>query len=58
MIIKIGPGLVVPDPIHIAMDIGVAAVMTPIEATPGHFTDSHDMMFLMPQKHKLIPLPP
>ena len=42
MIIKIGPGLVVPDPIHITMDIGVAAIMTPIEATPGHFTDLHD----------------
>ena len=42
MIIKTGPGLVVPDPIHITMDIGVAAVMTPIEATPGHFTDPHD----------------
>ena len=39
MIIKIGPGLVVPDPIHIPMDIGVAAIMTPIGATPGHSTD-------------------
>ena len=42
MIIKIGPGLVVPDPIPIAMDIGVAAIMTPVEAAPGHFTDPHD----------------
>ena len=38
-IIKIGPGLVVPNPAHITMDIGVAAVMTPIGATPGHSTD-------------------
>ena len=42
MIIKIGPGLVILNPIHITMDIGVAAIMTPIEATPGHFTDPHD----------------
>ena len=41
MIIKIGPGLVIPDPAHITMDIGVAAIMTPIEATPGHPTDIH-----------------
>ena len=39
MITKIGTGLVIPDPAHITMDIGVAAVMTPIEATPGHSTD-------------------
>ena len=44
MIIKIGPGLVVPNPAHITMDIGVAAVMTPIEATPGHPTDLHDVV--------------
>ena len=24
------------------MDIGVTAIMTPVEATPGHFTDPHD----------------
>ena len=39
VITKIGTGLVVPDPTHITMDIGVAAVMTPIGATPGHSTD-------------------
>ena len=39
MITKIGPGLVIPDPTHITMDIGVAAIMTPIGVTPGHFTD-------------------
>ena len=39
VITKIGPGLVVPDPTHITMDIGVAAIMTPIGATPGHSTD-------------------
>ena len=38
-IIKIGPGLVIPNPTHITMDIGVAAIMTPIGATPGHSTD-------------------
>ena len=36
MITKIGIGSVVPDPTHITMDIGVAAVVTPIGATPGH----------------------
>ena len=39
MITKIGTGSVVPDPTHITMDIGVAAIMTPIGATPGHSTD-------------------
>ena len=39
VITKIGPGLVLPNPAHITMDIGVAAVMTPIGATPGHSTD-------------------
>ena len=45
MIIKIGPSLVIPDPTHIAMDIGVAAVMTPIEAAPGHPTNLHNVVF-------------
>ena len=44
MIIKIGPGLVIPDPAHITMDIGVAAIMTPIEAAPGYPTDLHDVV--------------
>ena len=39
MITKIGTGSVVPDPTHITMDIGVAAIMTPVGATPGHSTD-------------------
>ena len=44
MIIKIGPGLVIPDPAHITIDIGAAAIMTPIEATPGHPTDLHNIV--------------
>ena len=39
VITKIGPGLVIPNPTHIPMDIGVAAIMTPIGAIPGHPTD-------------------
>ena len=39
MITKIGPGLVIPNPTHITMDIGVAAIMTPIGTAPGHSTD-------------------
>ena len=39
MITRIDPGLVIPDPAHITMDIGVAAIMTPIRASPGHSTD-------------------
>ena len=39
VITKIGTGSVVPNPTHITMDIGVAAIMTPIGATPGHSTD-------------------
>ena len=44
VITKIGPGVVIPDPAHITMDIGVAAVMTPIGATPGHSTDLPDVV--------------
>ena len=44
MIIKIGPGLVIPDPTHITMDIGAVAIMTPVEATPGHPTDLHNVV--------------
>ena len=43
-IIKIGPGLVTPNPAHITMDVGVAAVMTPIGAIPGHSTYLHDVV--------------
>ena len=43
MITKIGTGSVFPNPTHITMDIGVAAIMTPIEATPGHSTDLPDV---------------
>ena len=39
VITRIGPGLVIPNPTHITRDIGVAAVMTPIGANPGHSTD-------------------
>ena len=43
-ITQIGTGLVVPDPTHITMDIGVAAIMTPIVAAPGHSTDLPDIV--------------
>ena len=43
MITKIGTGSVVPDPTHITMDIGVAAVKTPVGAAPGHSTDLPDV---------------
>ena len=39
MITRIDPGSVIPDPAHITIGIGVAAVMTPIGAAPGHSTD-------------------
>ena len=42
MITRIDPGLVVPHPAHITIDIGVAAIMTPIGASPGHSTDLPD----------------
>ena len=45
MIIKISPGLVVPNPMHITMDIGITAIMTSVEATPGNPTDLHDVVF-------------
>ena len=43
MITKIGTGSVVPNPTQITMDTGVAAIMTPIGAAPGHSTDSPDV---------------
>ena len=46
VITKIGPGLVVSNLAHIIMDIGVAAIMTPIGATPCHSTDLPDIVFL------------
>ena len=42
MITRIDPGSVIPGPTPITIDIGVAAIMTPIEATPGHSTDLPD----------------
>ena len=39
MITRIDLGSVVPSPAPMTIDIGVAAVRTPIEATPGHSTD-------------------
>ena len=44
MITRIDLGLVIPDPTHITIDIGVAAIMTPIGATPGHSTDLSDVV--------------
>ena len=44
VITKIGPGLVIPNPTHIPMDIGVSAIMTPIGAIPGHFTELPDIV--------------
>ena len=41
MITRIGTGSVVPNPTHITMDIGVAAIMTPARAAPDHSTDPH-----------------
>ena len=43
MITNIGTGSVIPNPPHITMDIGVAAIMTPIGATLGHSTDLPDI---------------
>ena len=43
LITKIGTGSVIPDPTHITMDIGVAAIMTPVGAAPGHSTDLPDI---------------
>ena len=42
MITRTDPGSVVPNPTHITIDTGVAAIMTPVEATPGHSTDHPD----------------
>ena len=39
MITRIDPGSVIPGPTPVAIDIGVAATRTPVEATPGHSTD-------------------
>ena len=39
MITKIDPCSVIPGHALIAIGIGVAAIMTPVEATPGHSTD-------------------
>ena len=44
MITRIDPGLVIPDPTHITMDIGVAAIMTRIGDAPGHSTDLPDIV--------------
>ena len=41
MITRIDPGLVIPDPTHITMDIGVQAIMTLIGVAPDHFIDLH-----------------
>ena len=44
MITRIDPGSVVPSSTPITIDIGVAAIRTPIEATPGHSTDLPDIV--------------
>ena len=44
MITRIDPGSVIPGPTPITIDIGVAAIMTPVEATPGHSTDLPDVV--------------
>ena len=44
MITRIDPGLVIPNPAHITIDTGVAAIMTPIGAASGHFTDLPDIV--------------
>ena len=44
MIKRIDPGLVIPNPTHITIDIGVAAIMTPVGATPSHSTDLPDVV--------------
>ena len=44
VITKRGQGLVIPNLAHIIMDIGVAAIMTPIGAAPGHSTDLPDIV--------------
>ena len=42
-ITKIGTSSVIPDPTHITMDIGVAAIMTPVGAALGHSTELPDI---------------
>ena len=44
MITRIDPGSVIPNPAHIATGIGVAAVITPAAATPGHSTGLPDVV--------------
>ena len=44
MITRIDPGSVILGPTPVAIDIGVAAIRTPIEATPGHSTDLPDVV--------------
>ena len=44
MITRLDPGSVIPSPTPVTIDIGVAAIRTPIEATPGHSTDLPDIV--------------
>ena len=44
VITRIDLGSVIPDPTHITIGIGVAAIMTPIGVTPGHSTDLSDVV--------------
>ena len=44
VITRIDPGSVIPDPAHITIGIGVAAVITPAGAAPGHSTGLPDII--------------
>ena len=44
MITRRDPGSVIPNPAHITIGIGVATIMTPIGAAPGHSTDPPDVV--------------
>ena len=44
MITRIDPGSVIPNPAHTTTGIGVAAIITPAGATPGHSTGLPDIV--------------
>ena len=45
MITRIDPGLVLPNPTHITIALGVAVIMTPIGVIPGYTTDLSNAVF-------------
>ena len=57
MITRIDQGLVIPNPAHITIDIGVAIVMTPVGTTSGHSTDLPDVVSHA-RELKFLPLSP